>query len=431
MARADRTLLAKRIKNRRLELGLTQRDLAGNDFTRGFISQIENGIIDPSLKSLEKIAERLGLTLSALLDNPNSHDPIELEGTLNKGFHIMAQDLNEADKIATDVLDKAVEMNNHHLMGRAYSLAAWVSYYKKDYVSAAKLFSLAADAHRKASNVLLAARCLNSAGAASHVIRDFTKAEEYYKSAIELLQDMNDPSQNDYIRAMVNYGILLADFGDYARAISVLDKSLRISVRLNDYYKYGQVRNALGVAYRKLGQIDHAIRHYYAALFFSRAIEDELHIAMAANNLAIALGIKGELNQARSLLVEAIELFKKLERPAMLANAQSELAKIAWSAGDVETAEQNCREAISNLKNNQDLGEMKLLLARILASRNELEPAAEAYKESLDILSKSQDDASIAEICYEAGNVFLKLGKPEEASHYLARAADSYRKMSK
>lgn len=37
------TNIAERIKARRLELGLTQSDLVGGEYTHGFISQIENG----------------------------------------------------------------------------------------------------------------------------------------------------------------------------------------------------------------------------------------------------------------------------------------------------------------------------------------------------------------------------------------------------
>lgn len=52
--------IGQRIRARRRELGMSQLDLAGEQYTRGFISQIENGFITPSLKSLEYIAVRLG-----------------------------------------------------------------------------------------------------------------------------------------------------------------------------------------------------------------------------------------------------------------------------------------------------------------------------------------------------------------------------------
>ena len=44
----------------RLEMGLTQREVAEPHLTRAFISQIENGLVMPSLTSLRVIAAKLG-----------------------------------------------------------------------------------------------------------------------------------------------------------------------------------------------------------------------------------------------------------------------------------------------------------------------------------------------------------------------------------
>src|SRR5438445_10628630 len=52
--------LGGRIRSARLAAGLSQADLAGKDFTKGFISQVELGISRPSLESLQVLAARLG-----------------------------------------------------------------------------------------------------------------------------------------------------------------------------------------------------------------------------------------------------------------------------------------------------------------------------------------------------------------------------------
>lgn len=66
-AKANKTVGA-RIKEARLAAGLTQQQLAGKDFTRGFISQIENEFIQPSLPSLRIIAARLNKPVSWFLE---------------------------------------------------------------------------------------------------------------------------------------------------------------------------------------------------------------------------------------------------------------------------------------------------------------------------------------------------------------------------
>ena len=64
-----RETLAACIKRRRAELGLTQEGLALDaDIDRTFVSQIERGVGNPSLRILCRIAERLDLPAMALLD---------------------------------------------------------------------------------------------------------------------------------------------------------------------------------------------------------------------------------------------------------------------------------------------------------------------------------------------------------------------------
>ena len=59
--------LGSRVRQLRAKTGLSVRAFAeATDFSASFISQLENGVVSPSLGSLEKIAEALGVTLRDL-----------------------------------------------------------------------------------------------------------------------------------------------------------------------------------------------------------------------------------------------------------------------------------------------------------------------------------------------------------------------------
>ncbi len=60
-------MIGKNIRMRRRKLKLNQKDLADGDWTRSYISQIENGRTFPSLESLMKIASKLDTTVSYLI----------------------------------------------------------------------------------------------------------------------------------------------------------------------------------------------------------------------------------------------------------------------------------------------------------------------------------------------------------------------------
>ena len=61
-------ILGQRIKQARLEAGLSQRQLCGEEVTRNMLSQIENGAAQPSMTTLAYFASRLGKPVSYFLD---------------------------------------------------------------------------------------------------------------------------------------------------------------------------------------------------------------------------------------------------------------------------------------------------------------------------------------------------------------------------
>ena len=60
--------LGKRLRQARLEAGMSQRQLCGNEITRNMLSQIENGTARPSMATLEYFARRLGKPISFFLE---------------------------------------------------------------------------------------------------------------------------------------------------------------------------------------------------------------------------------------------------------------------------------------------------------------------------------------------------------------------------
>ena len=67
--------LGKRMKQARLEAGLSQRQLCGGEITRNMLSQIENGAARPSMDTLRYLAGRLGRPISYFLEEETVTSP--------------------------------------------------------------------------------------------------------------------------------------------------------------------------------------------------------------------------------------------------------------------------------------------------------------------------------------------------------------------
>lgn len=67
--------LGEKIKQARLEAGLSQRQLCGEEVTRNMLSQIENGTARPSMGTLTYFAARLGKSVSYFLEEDAVRSP--------------------------------------------------------------------------------------------------------------------------------------------------------------------------------------------------------------------------------------------------------------------------------------------------------------------------------------------------------------------
>src|SRR2546428_9083260 len=75
-------LLSVRIRHARLKLGLSLAQVAGTDFSRAFLNQVELGRARPSTRNLQIIAERLQRPIEYFLEDPeNSSSAREFELT--------------------------------------------------------------------------------------------------------------------------------------------------------------------------------------------------------------------------------------------------------------------------------------------------------------------------------------------------------------
>src|SRR5919202_4005334 len=63
--------IGQRLRQARLAAGLTQQELAGDRYTKAYISALENGIAKPSMAALNYLAPRLGTTPSEILSAPS------------------------------------------------------------------------------------------------------------------------------------------------------------------------------------------------------------------------------------------------------------------------------------------------------------------------------------------------------------------------
>ena len=93
--------LGQRIRRARLERGLTLAQVAGEDFSRAFLNQVEMGRSQPSTRVLRVIATRLGEPLDYLVEGSLIERELVVERArlaLDRGRHQAALELVEDEE---------------------------------------------------------------------------------------------------------------------------------------------------------------------------------------------------------------------------------------------------------------------------------------------------------------------------------------------
>jgi transcriptional regulator with XRE-family HTH domain len=74
--------LGERLRQLRVAAGLTQSELAGDRFSKEYVSQIERGKTRPTAGTIEWLADRLGVDAGFLASGVATDERTRLEGAL-------------------------------------------------------------------------------------------------------------------------------------------------------------------------------------------------------------------------------------------------------------------------------------------------------------------------------------------------------------
>ena len=111
--------LGEKIRSARLEAGLSQRQLCGEEITRNMLSLIENGSAKPSMKTLRYLAGRLDKSLSWFLEEDAEENTSRLENVtlLEKARRALDQGRDlYAGELLEKVTDPAPEIQRGKLL---------------------------------------------------------------------------------------------------------------------------------------------------------------------------------------------------------------------------------------------------------------------------------------------------------------------------
>ncbi len=344
--------LGERVRAARRDAGLSQVQLAGEELTKGFISQIESGLVRPSIRSLQHIASKLDRPLDYFIaDEP-------LAANKRVQFHRLAAES------AVERLDWAAAQHE-----------------------AAAGLAVAADAPDRATFMrLLAGAALNQG-----------RREEAFEHVTEGLS-LLDPSKHalDIARLLYVRGLAYADAGQLVASTEafegvrdLIEKHEVVEPRLR-----ARVSVALGTAYRRLGRTTKAIESYESALAIASRANELRLAAQGFMGIAVTHYDAGELDAAISSYGRALELFERVSDTYFELNVRQSLAFIHFQQGHVAQARDLAERTIERAVEVGDThwgAVAQIVRARILLSEGKVDEAKDVATQAERVLQVAGD----------------------------------------
>lgn len=411
--------IGERLKRLRLERGLSQRELAAPGVSYAYISRIEAGTRQPSVKALRKLAAKLAVTADYLESGSELDAESARELRLSDlELAVRLGDDDGAEPALIDVLTEAEAAADDTSAFRARVSLAAVREGKGDLVGAIALLeaAVAEDVVHPAEHVDVFAQL----GRAYAGIGRTAQAVSLFERCLEQCGD--SPASEARYAALLSYA--LTDAGDIGRAEQVVRTALERTADSEDPYM--RVRLYWSVA--RLAEAESrpsvALSNIRKAIALLETTEDALNLARA-HVLASRLSIEREnTDHASEHLHRAERLLGVAPASEDLAEITIQRSRIARIRGDAQAAASLARDALSIDAQPADRGYALVALADALALEGDTDGASEAYSEAVSILEGETRWRAAANACRAWGQLLRTCGREAEAMDALDRAAE-------
>ncbi len=435
----DSLPLGERIRSARLERKMTQDELARDTFSKSYVSAVELGKIQPSIKALRILARRLQLSPSFFLET--LEPDIETQQTLLALARArMLAALGERDEAALDELDKLdherlsesqvaevfylegralsnLQRDNEALTKLEESLRAWdeldegewveqvrnligeIYFRQRKYIQAQELHKLGLAAVHAGqvrdislkllifANLARIYSALDMHDAARALFDESSEAARSATSIFDLVETRTQTA-TQYI-AEEKYIAARHSIEKACAALETLDTSRLVTTV---YLTFGQV-------YSAGHNWDDAEGCYRAALESATLRPPTAAVIAALTSLSNLYLRQNRIDEALSVANEAHTILEK--------NRQ-------------ENTEQSVKSGLTNPA--RAAGEITLTLASISEKKGEIAQADTYFKEALESLKVGGDAEILSAAYFSYGEALLSRGEAQRGAQYLKLA---------
>jgi tetratricopeptide (TPR) repeat protein len=426
-----RLAVGDRVRQLRINSGLTQTDLAGERFSKEYVSQIERGKTRPTRETLGWLAERLGVDENYLLHGVSSSERDRIESVVTRAEAALeAHDYAEVPTILASVPTSLAGVQAPELELRALSTEAWARMYLGDVRDAIRLLERArALTEDPIFTEVDRADVLFRLGACRYNLSSTATAVALLTQALELADSSSLPC--DRLRSLILEwrSRCYQRQRDWEAAREDVERALELAKGVDDRYALAQAYFQASLVAERQGRWVLARSHAEHAKTLYEEIAHEANVGKLLNNLGGLNFLLGKPEEAKAYLKDAFRVALEVGSDVDAGYAVSSLAQVHLRTGELDLAEQQGRHALELLGAREDcvdeIGNVQLVVGRAMLEQGRLDEAEEMFahaESSFDQLSSASHRAAawIAQ-----GDLYARRGDDRKAADLYRRAAEA------
>ena len=411
--------IGQRLKRLRLERNLSQRELAAPGVSYAYISRIEAGTRQPSVKALRKLASKLGVSAD-YLETGSELDPAGARELRLTDLELAVR-LGESDGVERgleEVLVDAIAAADAPVAFRARVTLAALREREEDMLGAITYLeaAVAYEPFHPADSVDV----YDQLGRAYAAVGRPQQAVELFERCLDG-SDGNAAAEARYA-TLLSYA--LTDVGDIGRAEDVVRSALDRMRETEDPYMRVRLYWSLARLAAAEGRAFVALANIRKAIALLETTEDGLNLARAHVLAANILLGREDTSGAAAHLDQAERLLGVNPAHQDLVEVKILRARVATMDRDVETAVEIAQDALTLEMAAHDRGHALSALADALALRPAVDEADAAYREAVDLLEAGGRWRPAANACRAWSHLLRDAGREAEALDVLDRAAE-------
>ncbi len=424
--------LGDRLRLLRVSAGLTQTELAGDRFSKEYVSQIERGKTRPTQETVEWLAQRLNVDPSFLASGVSTDERGRVE-TLLAQAEALTQSHHYKEALAAydDVRSAVAATNAAELEVRARSGEAWARMQDGDPRRGIELVTEArAIAESPAFSDLDRAELVFRLGACRFKVSSTGTAIALFGEALTLAERSELPC--DVLRADIfqwrsrchrRQRDFEAAREDAERALELAQAVGDRSMTANSYFQASLVAERTGHWVLSRSYAERAKALY-------QELNDERTVGRVLNNLGGLNLLLGKPQEAISLLKASFAVAVEVDAQGDAAVAMGGLGTVHLQLGEWEAAEKHARHALELLEGREDfyldeIGGSQIVLGRSLLERGNLDEAEVCFRAADAAYEQLSSVSHRAGAWVALGDLAARRGDDPEAARLFRNAAEA------